>query len=91
MFNSRKGSSDCGLFAISFAVEVAFNGIECAMGSNFKQTHMRAHLEKCITGEHFEPFPKTEGCNEVTNTKETIYKVVMKLLIRKIQSINHLT
>ena len=49
-------------------------GVESAMCSNFKQTHMRAHLEKRITGEHFEPFPKLEGCNEVTNTKETIYK-----------------
>ena len=61
----QKGSVDCGLFAIAFAVELAFNGlnIEDIQVINFDQDKMTEHLDKCLKGNKFEVFPKT-FCSE---------------------------
>ena len=52
----QDGSTDCGLFAIANAVEVAAgNDPEKVI---FDQTAMRPHLMSCLESEKLEPFPK---------------------------------
>ena len=76
---TQEGSSDCGLFAIAFAVEIAFHGVQNAISATFKQDHMRAHLEKCIAGEYFDPFPKTESPSERIYGKEVVMEISASL------------
>lgn len=52
---SQKGSSDCGLFAIAYAVSLCF-GIS-PESQNFDQDQMRGHLAKCFMEGKLSPFP----------------------------------
>ena len=56
----QEGNVDCGLFAIAFAVELAFNGlnVEDIQVINFDQGKMTEHLDKCLKDNMFEVFPK---------------------------------
>ena len=51
----QQGSSDCGLFAISFAT--AFCNGSNVKSISFNQTKMRSHLLKCFQKRKIEPFP----------------------------------
>ena len=49
------GSSDCGLFAIVFATELAFG--HSPASSEYCQDQMRKHFEQCIANNQLVPFP----------------------------------
>lgn len=51
----QSGSSDCGLFAIAFALH-SILGDDVAK-IEFDQKRMRKHLLKCLINQAFEPFP----------------------------------
>ena len=51
----QKGSNDCGIFAICFAVAIAF-GLNPAQ-LHLRQEGMRSHLVNCFNKEQFSPFP----------------------------------
>ena len=51
----QKGSTDCGIFAIAFALHIALNDIPEQMF--FYQAEMRPHLHRCFMNKELEPFP----------------------------------
>ncbi|XP_038046878.1 uncharacterized protein LOC119721064 [Patiria miniata] len=52
----QRGSSDCGLFALAYATEVAYGGSpELAV---FDQRAMRQHLRRCLESQKMTPFPR---------------------------------
>ena len=53
------GSTDCGIFAIAFAVALA-NG-EQPGGLHFEQPQMRKHLMHCLESQCLSGFPVTRG------------------------------
>eukprot|EP00731_Ephydatia_muelleri_P018182 Em0011g222a len=57
LFDCRKqrGSDDCGVFAIAFALHAALG--HCLEEIEFDQATMRDHLLKCYTTRNFTPFP----------------------------------
>ena len=71
----QTGSADCGLFAIAFIVEYAFNGLEDATNSNFKQSQMRTHLAECIANDRFQHFPKEGSANVNGGTTHKIIPI----------------
>ena len=46
----QKGSSDCGVFAVAYAVEVCLG--RNPQYARFDQTRMRNHLYECLTGRY---------------------------------------
>ena len=52
----QRGGSDCGLFAIAFAVHLAFGDNLSTL--QFDQTLMRRHLLKCFQQKDMMPFPQ---------------------------------
>ena len=50
------GSKDCGLFAIAYAVEIAYGNDPAKF--IFKQSDMRQHLHNCLTSKSMSAFPK---------------------------------
>ena len=44
--HQQEGSEDCGVFAIAYAVELAFGGDPRAV--IYRQESMRSHLESCL-------------------------------------------
>ena len=56
---AQHGVSDCGLFAIAFAVHLALG--DDAAGLNFDQSKMRQHLLKCFQRKTMMPFPQTKA------------------------------
>ena len=54
----QNGDSDCGLFAIAFAVHLALG--DDVAGLNFNQSKMRQHLMKCFQQKTMMPFPQTK-------------------------------
>ena len=69
------GGTDCGLFAIAFAVALSF-GLNPAK-LIFEQHKMRAHLISCISQDHFTNFPFNINTNwkkkKQTTSKENIF------------------
>ena len=55
----QRGPSACGVFAIAFAVELAFGGDPAQV--IYDQSLMRDHLERCYEEEILTPFPRIEG------------------------------
>ena len=51
----QRGSDDCGVFAIAFALHAALG--HCLEEIEFDQATMRDHLLKCYTTRNFTPFP----------------------------------
>ena len=51
----QKGGKECGVFAIAFAVALAFGSNPGRQ--NFDQDAMRAHLVRCFKGKQFSLFP----------------------------------
>ncbi|KAL5502451.1 hypothetical protein EMCRGX_G009227 [Ephydatia muelleri] len=51
----QRGSDDCGVFAIAFALHAALG--HCKEEIEFDQATMRDHLLKCYTTRNFTPFP----------------------------------
>ena len=51
----QRGSDDCGVFAIAFALHAALG--HCLEKMKFDQATMRDHLLKCYTTRNFTPFP----------------------------------
>ena len=78
----QEGSSDCGLFALAFAVEIAFNGLQTGIQSNFDQTRMREHFEKGLTEKVFQPFPK-EPVDSTNNFSEDFMVFVIREELKK--------
>ena len=50
------GSKDCGLFAIAYAVEIAYGNDPAKF--IFKQSDMRQHLHNCLTSKSMSAFPE---------------------------------
>ena len=72
---NQVGGSDCGLFAIAFAVSIC-------LGMNpskfiYDQENMRRHLIECIENQKFSNFPFSVNTNwkkkKVTKKRERIY------------------
>ena len=53
----QQGSSDCGLFAISFTTAFCNGSNVKSLTISFNQTKMRSHLLKCFQKRKIEPFP----------------------------------
>ena len=51
----QQGSTDCGLFAIAYAVHLAFN--QDPARAKFSQSAMRIHFVQCLKQQKMEPFP----------------------------------
>ena len=54
----QEGCSDCGLFAIAFALEFCLTGFKGGTHIKFEQKYMRDHLIQCLEKGHFSQFPK---------------------------------
>ena len=52
----QSGSKDCGLFAVAYAVEIAYGNDPAKF--IFKQSAMRQHLHNCLTSKSMSAFPK---------------------------------
>ena len=55
----QKGIADCGLFAVAFAVHLAFGDDVSKL--TFDQSKMRQHLIKCFQKKEMQPFPLTRA------------------------------
>lgn len=55
----QNNSVDCGVFAIAFAVDLAFNNDPTTC--SYDQSLMRKHLISCLESGLFQPFPKLEN------------------------------
>ena len=56
----QSGLSDCGIFAIAFAVHLLLGDrVEIV---EFDQSQMRQHLLKCLKDRKFSPFPTKKKC-----------------------------
>ena len=58
----QQGSTDCGLFAIAYAVHLAFN--QDPTRAKFSQSAMCIHFVQCLKQQKMEAFPieKTVDC-----------------------------
>ena len=56
----QSGASDCGLFAIAYAVTVAL-GLH-PEEYQFEQAGMQAHLLRCLEAQTIEMFPVLRNC-----------------------------
>ncbi|XP_022100265.1 uncharacterized protein LOC110984395 [Acanthaster planci] len=59
----QRGSSDCGVFALAYATEVAFQGNPELVV--YEQRRLRQHLQECLEFREMRPFPK-KACKERT-------------------------
>ncbi|XP_038069265.1 uncharacterized protein LOC119738441 [Patiria miniata] len=59
----QRGSSDCGVFAVAYATEMAFQGNPELVV--YEQKRLRRHLEACLECREMKPFPK-KACKERT-------------------------
>ena len=55
----QKGSLDCGLFAVAFAVEVCLG--RNPQYAKLDQSKMRNHLYECLTERVMKPFPRSSS------------------------------
>ena len=66
----QNGSSDCGLYAVVFAISIAFG--EDPTTLRFQPESMRQHLFKCLQAGKMEPFPRRKqhlvGGNRIKRT-----------------------
>ena len=60
----QAGSTDCGLFTIAFATDLAF-GMD-PVKISYQQSAMREHFVKCLENEKMEQFPQSK-CSARTN------------------------
>ena len=54
---------DCGLFAIAFALEVAYGGNRAVV--SYQQTEMRKHLVSCFDKGELQLFPRANKAASV--------------------------
>ena len=54
----QRGATDCGCFAVAFAVSLLFGDDPRSLLYNQKE--MRGHLKECLLTELFTPFPANE-------------------------------
>ena len=73
------GCSDCGLFPIAFAVEVAFGRNPCVI--SYDQKRMRQHIHSCFEKSKLTPFPRARKTGNCSVRKCIIIKLYC---IRKI-------
>lgn len=55
----QKGSLDCGVFAVAYAVEICLG--RNPQYARFDQTRMRNHLYECLTEGVMKPFPRNKS------------------------------
>ena len=58
LIQQQKGSTDCGLFAIAYAYELASGNGHVCNEMVFEQSAMRHHLVECLEKEEILPFPR---------------------------------
>ena len=66
----QEGSSDCGLFSIAFATDLAYGNNPAVY--RYKQELLRSHLEMCISSNKLLPFPSAELDRPLKSKKERI-------------------
>ena len=66
----QKGSTDCGLFAIASAYELASGNIHFNYEVSFDQSTMRNHLVDCLEKEEISSFPRARKTAAVYNNEE---------------------
>ena len=71
----QKGIHDCGIFAIAFAVELAFGGNPTKV--LYKQHSMRQHLESILDRQFISPFPRSN--NHYINKDKSKKHVTIKI------------
>ena len=69
-FQKQKGSTDCGLFAIASAYELASGNIHFNYEVSFDQSAMRKHLVDCLEKEEISSFPRARKAAAVGNNNE---------------------
>lgn len=78
----QRGSSDCGVFALAYATELAFKGDPELVV--YEQKRLRLHLKDCLEAMKMSPFPK-KVCKERTpreiGKRTQIVKVRLKDLV----------
>ncbi len=79
---AQKGSTDCGLFAIANAVELA-SGMDAKVleGVRFDQSNMRQHLRSCLLSGQMQPFPKASFWSSVEGKRGKLYDLLLDDLI----------
>ena len=67
----QKGSHDCGLFAIAYAIEICTNNNKL-MSLRLDQGKMRVYLKESLECGRLDPFPRTRSkvvrCPEITES-----------------------
>jgi hypothetical protein len=71
-FQKQKGSTDCGLFAIASAYELASGNIHFNYEGSFDQSAMRKHLVDCLEKEEIWSFPRARKTTAVVNNNEKL-------------------
>ncbi|XP_033632422.1 uncharacterized protein LOC117294015 [Asterias rubens] len=70
----QRGSSDCGVFALAYATEIAFGGHP--ESTVFDQRSMRGHFKRCLSSLQMVPFPKLKctprSAKDIGGKSETI-------------------
>ena len=83
----QSGTSDCGLFAIATAVEIATNGLDWSIKSMrqspWGQGAMREHLATCLKNKMITPFPRR--LNRSAALSETVPLCHSQLMSRKVR------
>ena len=83
----QSGTSDCGLFAIATAVEIATNGLDRSIKSMWRspwsQGVMREHLATCLKNKMITPFPRC--LNRPAALSETVSSCRSQLMSRKVR------
>ena len=69
-FQKQKGSTDCGLFAIASAYELARGNIHFNYKVSFDQSAMRKYLVDCLEKEKISPFPRDRKTAAESNNNE---------------------
>ena len=75
----QKGGSDCGLFSVAFAFDLA-QGIE-PQYINYIQSEMRKHLKTCIQQGTLTSFPRNFPSKQVTVSEDVLVLLLHFLYI----------
>ena len=61
----QNNSSDCGVFAIANAVELALGDVQNVASVRYDTTKMRSHLKECLRLGEMRPFPRQQVMSQI--------------------------
>ncbi|XP_028408117.1 uncharacterized protein LOC114530708 [Dendronephthya gigantea] len=74
-FQKQKGSTDCGLFAIASAYELASGNTHFNYEVPFEQKAMREHLIACFENEELSSFPRAQKAAAMGKNNEKLLSI----------------